>query len=45
MKLFRALLPPLIDRGSGGAVPAADRAMAETDTSGLVGPGGLAAEK
>ncbi|WP_285750289.1 SDR family oxidoreductase [Lentzea sp. NBRC 105346] len=45
VKLFRALLPPLIDRRSGGAVPVADRAMAETDTSGLVGPGGLAAEK
>lgn len=45
VKLFRALLPALIDRQAVKSVPAADRAMAETDTSGLVGPGGQAAAK
>ncbi|TWP53032.1 SDR family oxidoreductase [Lentzea tibetensis] len=45
VKLFRALLPALIDRQAAKSVPAADRAMADTDTSGLVGPGGKAAAK
>jgi len=45
LKIFRAFTPRAVDRQAAKSVPAADRAMAETDTSGLVGPGGAAAAK
>jgi NAD(P)-dependent dehydrogenase (short-subunit alcohol dehydrogenase family) len=45
LKVFRAFTPKVVDRQAPKTVPAADRAMAETDTSGLVGPGGAAATR
>lgn len=45
LKIFRAFTPKVVDRQAAKSVPDADRAMAETDTSGLVGPGGAAAAK
>ncbi|NUT48745.1 MAG: SDR family oxidoreductase [Saccharothrix sp.] len=45
LKLFRAFTPKVVDRQAPKSVPAADRAMAAEDLSGLVGPGGRAAAK
>ncbi|MFD1145795.1 SDR family oxidoreductase [Saccharothrix hoggarensis] len=45
LKLFRAFTPKVVDRQAPKSVPAADREMAQRDLSGLVGPGGTAAEK
>jgi NAD(P)-dependent dehydrogenase (short-subunit alcohol dehydrogenase family) len=45
LKYFRALTPMVVDRQAVDEVAAADREMAESDTSGLVGPGGQAAAR
>ncbi|MGM1058785.1 SDR family oxidoreductase [Saccharothrix sp. Mg75] len=45
LKMFRAFTPAVVARQIPKSMAAADRAMAENDTSGLVGPGGTAAGK
>ncbi|WP_033436476.1 SDR family oxidoreductase [Saccharothrix sp. NRRL B-16314] len=43
LKFFRAFTPAAVERRAPKSLPAADREMAERDSSGLVGPGGAAA--
>ncbi|HEX7304542.1 SDR family oxidoreductase [Lentzea sp.] len=45
VKYFRAFTPVVVDRQSAKEVADADRQMAANDTSGLVGPGGRAADR
>jgi hypothetical protein len=45
LKYFRAFTPVVVDRQAVAEVADADRQMAASDTSGLVGPGGQAASR